>query len=236
MDKVVYAVNAFGKLNRRDALCVSLSGGVDSMVLLKALREYQLKTKFYKTIKQFDLTAVRINYNNRPTCDGEVEFVVNFCRSTGVPVEVRHITEMKRARDKSRNEYEEFTRNVRFETYRKQECAVLLGHNFDDTVENIISNVASKKKYDNLFGMSAEHEENGVTVLRPLLNVSKSSIYDYARVMDVPHLPDSTPEWSRRGKLRDHVVPVLELYEPQFIRGMVHLAELLKRKENVNIN
>lgn len=231
MEKVVQTVNAFGKLNKRDALCVSLSGGVDSMVLLRALRDYQLKTKFYKTIKQFHLKAVHINYNNRSDCDKEVEFVVNYCDSIGVPIEVRHITEMKRVRDRSRHEYEEFTRNARFEMYRKQECAILLGHNFDDTVENIISNVASKKKYDNLFGMSKKHEEDGVTVLRPLLDVQKKDIYEYAKAMNVPHLPDSTPEWSRRGKLRDHVIPVLERCEPQFIRGLVHLAEHL-RKEN----
>ena len=82
MEKVVQTVNAFGKLNKRDALCVSLSG-VDSMVLLRALRDYQLKTKFYKTIKQFHLKAVHINYNNRSDCDKEVEFVVNYCDSMG---------------------------------------------------------------------------------------------------------------------------------------------------------
>jgi tRNA(Ile)-lysidine synthetase-like protein len=231
MEKVIQTVNAFGKLNKRDALCVSLSGGVDSMVLLRALREYQLKTKFYKTIKQFHLKAVHVNYNNRSDCDKEVDFVVNYCDSIGVPIEVRHITEMKRVRDRSRHEYEEFTRKARFEMYRKQECAILIGHNFDDTVENIISNVASKKKYDNLFGMSKQHEEDGVTVLRPLLDVPKKDIYEYATAMNVPHLPDSTPEWSRRGKLRDHVIPALERCEPQFIRGLVHLAEHL-RKEN----
>lgn len=234
MENVIHAIHVFGKLNRRDALCVSLSGGVDSMVLLKSLREYQQKTKFYKTIKQFQLKAVHINYNNRDTCDEEVEFVVNYCKTLGVPVDVRHITEMKRVRDRSRHEYETFTRNVRFDTYKNQNCAVLLGHNFEDTVENIISNVASKKKYDNLFGMSREHVEDGVTVLRPLLNVSKNDIYTYAESMNVPHLPDSTPEWSRRGKLRDHVVPTLRRYEPNFIRGLVSLAEFLRQKHKEN--
>ena len=33
-DKVTSAINIFGKYNKHNKICVSLSGGVDSMVLL----------------------------------------------------------------------------------------------------------------------------------------------------------------------------------------------------------
>lgn len=225
MDKITSTVNQFGKRNTYDKLCVSLSGGVDSMVLLTALSKYRDETRNYKTVKQFELTAVHINYNNRETCDEEVRFVQMYCEILDVPLTVRHITEMKRQRDDTRHEYETFTKNIRFEEYEKQRCPILLGHNYEDTIENILSNIASKKKYENLKGMLPLTIQKDVIVMRPLLHVSKTDIYAYAEEHGIAHLPDSTPEWSRRGKLRDHVMPVLQQYEPQLLAGLVALSE-----------
>ena len=225
MEKVIHAVNNFGKKNAHNKLCVSLSGGVDSMVLITALSKYRDETRNYKTVKQFDLTAVHINYNNRETCDEEVRFVQWYCELINVSLTVRHITEMKRQRDDTRHEYETYTKNIRFEEYEKQKCPILLGHNYEDTIENIFSNIASKKKYENLMGMQPMIIQKNVIVMRPLLRVSKNDIYAYAEEYGIPHLPDSTPEWSRRGKLRDHVMPVLQQYEPQLLKGLVVLSE-----------
>lgn len=225
MDKITSAVNQFGKRNTHDKLCVSLSGGVDSMVLLSALSKYRDQTRNYKTVKQFELTAVHINYNNRETCDEEVRFVQMYCELLDVPLTVRHITEMKRQRDDTRHEYETFTKNIRFEEYEKQGCPILLGHNYEDTIENILSNIASKKKYENLKGMMPLTIQKNVIVMRPLLHVSKTDIYAYAEEHGIAHLPDSTPVWSRRGKLRDHVIPVLQNYEPQILKGLTALSE-----------
>jgi tRNA(Ile)-lysidine synthase TilS/MesJ len=132
---------------------------------------------------------------------------------------------MTRERDDTRHEYETYTKNVRFEQYEKQKCPILLGHNYEDTIENILANIASKKKYENLKGMQPLTIQRNVTIMRPLLSVSKSDIYAYAEVYGIPYLPDSTPEWSRRGKLRDHVIPALQQYEPQLLLGLVALSE-----------
>lgn len=227
--KVTNAINMFGKSNNHNKLCISLSGGVDSMVLLHCLKNYQNRTHGYKTVHHFDVSAVHINYNNRDTCNEEVEFVENFCKKLNVPIQVRHITEMTRQRDSTRQEYEEFTRSIRFSMYKQQECPILLGHNYEDTIENLISNIASKRKYYNLKGMKDEIIERDVLILRPLLNISKKDIYNYAETHGIPHLPDSTPKWSRRGKLRDHIIPVLEEYEPNFIKGLENLANILNK-------
>ena len=205
-------------LNTNKRLCVSLSGGVDSMVLLhmtSALNKIQ-----YNCV----LTAVHINYNNRPTCAEEVAFVQTYCDKLGVSLQVRHITEMTRSRDANRSAYEELTRQIRFSEYMKQGCPVMLGHNYDDTIENIVSNIASCRNYHNLAGMSLTSTERNVTILRPLLNMKKTDIYEYAGAHDIAHLEDSTPKWSRRGKLRDHLIPALELCEPNFVKGLTKIA------------
>jgi tRNA(Ile)-lysidine synthetase-like protein len=227
--RITNSINAFVRHNIHEKLCVSLSGGVDSMVLLHALKMYQNRTRNFKTVNHFKLCAVHINYNNRDTCNEEVKFVECFCKSLDIPIEIRHITEMTRQRDHTRHDYEEITRNIRFLMYKQQECPILLGHNYEDTIENLISNIASKRKYSNLKGMTDESIEREVLILRPLLDVSKKNIYNYAKTHQIQHLPDSTPKWSRRGKLRDHIIPILETYEPNFIKGLENLATILKQ-------
>ena len=200
-------------------ICVSLSGGVDSMVLL-----HELVTS---NKNKCEIIAVHINYNNRTTCDEEVKFVERYCEALCVRLYVKHITEMTRSRDSNRKEYEEYTRRLRFEEYKRHECPVLLGHNYEDTIENIISNISSKKNYHNLKGMKYETDERGVTILRPYLKKSKDDIYKYARENSIPHLEDSTPKWSRRGKLRDSVIPTLEKHEPNFFKGLIDIVTCL---------
>ena len=227
--KVISAINIFGKHNKRTKLCVSLSGGVDSMVLLHCLHKFQTRTKDFVSTTKFDLCAIHINYNNRDTCDEEVKFVQQFCDSLNIRLYIRNITEMTRKRDNSRQEYEEQTRNIRFDAYKLENCPILLGHNYEDTIENLISNVASNRKYYNLKGMKPEIIERDVLIIRPFLKISKTDIYGYAKEYCIDHLPDSTPKWSRRGKLRDHVIPVLEQYEPTFIKGLENLATILSQ-------
>ena len=234
INKVITAINTFGKKNKCEKICVSLSGGVDSMVLLHCLKMYQIRTKDFVSGTKFSLSAVHINYNNRESCIDEVNFVQTFCNSLKVPLFIRHITEMTRERDNTRQEYETLTRNIRFDAYKTQSCPILLGHNYEDTIENLISNIASKKKYYNLKGMKYEIIENGVTVIRPLLHISKSEIYMYAKNFDIKYLSDSTPKWSRRGKLRDHIIPTLERYEPNLIKGLEAIAQMLSDKYNTN--
>ena len=205
-------------VDTNNKLCVSLSGGVDSMVLL------HMATVINNKLNKCTITAVHINYNNRTTCSEEVAFVQQYCDSLDVSLHVRHITEMTRSRDTNRSLYEETTRKIRFDEYLKQGSPVMLGHNYDDTIENIISNIASCRNYHNLAGMSLTSTERNVTVLRPFLDMTKADIYEYARMNDIAHLEDSTPKWSRRGKLRDHLMPALDHCEPNFIKGLTKIA------------
>lgn len=210
-------------------ICVSLSGGVDSMVLLHEL------ITLNKT--NCEIIAVHINYNNRTTCDEEVKFVQRYCDALNIQLFVRHITEMTRNRDSNRKKYEEYTRCIRFEEYKRHNCPIILGHNYEDTIENIISNISSKKNYHNLKGMSYESEEREVKIIRPYLQKSKDDIYKYAFENSIPHLEDSTPKWSRRGKLRDHVIPTLEKYEPSFIKGLMCIVTCLEEnREHIEKN
>jgi len=157
----------------------------------------------------------------------------------------RRISEVQRNRDRDRSFYEELTREIRFDTYkaaiksamrylnvsasqsRWQANPVLLGHNRQDTWENMLSNIAKGQKYEQLRGMDSVGEEQGVLIWRPLLNVDKTDIYNDAEALGVPHLWDSTPSWCDRGQMRDVVIPFLNQTMPLLIPGLERLSEQL---------
>lgn len=203
---------------------VSLSGGVDSMVCSYILAKTAMGA-----------VAVHINYCNRPTSDQEQAFVQAWCKRINIPLHVRRITEINRKAamiHEMRDVYESYTRNVRYSTYKAAWSSashashasdvpvVVLGHNADDTLENILTNIANGTKYENLCGMEADSYQDGVQFFRPMLGVAKADIIRYAIEHNIPFLNDSTPKWSQRGKIRDIVRPALQAWDPRFIDGL----------------
>jgi tRNA(Ile)-lysidine synthetase-like protein len=192
----------FDKLEFLDNIyCISLSGGVDSMVLMDLL---------IKREKQ--IVAIHINYNNREETNLEEEFLQNYC-------EVRNITfisysfELKRGSIK-RSEYESYTKQKRFEIYKEvldkyKLKYILLGHHKDDIVENIFSNFCRGDNFLNLSVIKEFSVMMDVHICRPLLNYNKQDIYDYSHYHNIPYFLDTTPDWSIRGKFRKNILPLL---------------------------
>ena len=207
-----------------ERITISLSGGVDSMVcsyLLWAIGQ--------------PMQAVHINYNNRAECALEEDLIKYWCNLLGIPLYIRRLTEINRPKCMEynmREVYESYTRDMRFYAYTNTaiggQSYIMLGHNKDDTIENILTNTASQSHYENLCGMTGystqDHYGQPITFLRPLLATMKQDIYTFAEEANIPHLVDSTPKWSQRGKIRDIVRPALESWNPLIIPGMLELS------------
>jgi tRNA(Ile)-lysidine synthetase-like protein len=217
-------------------ILISLSGGVDSMVCSHLIKHHAPCAT---------VVAVHINYTNRPQCADEVEVLKYWCKVVGIPLYVRNIDEINRGpcmEHELRDLYETYTRNVRYGTYKtvaRSEVAgsgvpqVILGHNYDDCLENIMTNIASKNKYDNLWGMSYSVLQDGIEFVRPLLKVPKDMIYAYAHEHNIPYLPNSTPIWSQRGQIRNDIVPALDKWNGQFVEGLYTLCDVTRQLHEV---
>lgn len=208
---------------------ISLSGGVDSMVLSYILNKLKI-----------DLIAVHINYNNRPNeCLHEEKIIINWCKYIlKIPLFVRTIEEINRSdsmKYEMRDLYESYTKNIRFNAYKNahqryfkgENIAVFMGHNRDDCFENILTNIASQTHIDNLTGMLPTTNLSNINFIRPMLECDKKTIYEFAKLYQIPFFVDSTPKWSQRGMIRDNIRPALEKWNDKMIDSMFELSTTL---------
>ena len=206
------------------SVAISLSGGVDSMVLATILKAAA------PSFGDFDVVAMHIDYANRPESGKEADFVRGWCERKGIVCVVRRIAEVKRGVT-PREQYEAESRAIRYGLYK--ECAkthgfpaVFVGHHEGDVQENIIANIFRGANVLGMNGMNEEGVVEGVRIWRPMLPHSKDPVLDFAHTFGVPYFLDTTPTWSTRGKLRNQLLPLLaDMFGDGFLRNLSLLGE-----------
>ena len=202
-NKLLSSFEKYVNEEKKDRYIVSLSGGVDSMVVASILC-YLGK----------EVIGCHINYNNRSETKEEQEFLEEWCGYNNIKLYVKEINNYKRGEVK-RSNYEVYTREIRFNFYKevlekeKLDC-ILLGHHKDDIVENIVSNVCRGRNLLDLAVIKDKNVINGVLMSRPMINFYKLDVYDFAHKNSIPYFKDTTPEWSVRGKYRNELEGKLE--------------------------
>lgn len=217
--------------NETRKIILSISGGVDSMIC---------SWLFVNRFDRSQIIGLHINYGNRETADEEEKFVKWWCSQLGIVCYVRKIYEIARSpcmRHGLRDVYETYTRNVRYNCYKQfgPDCVVVLGHNKDDVLENIFTNIAQKTKYAYLDGMTTHSVQDGILFWRPLLHRSKLDISLFAHEYNIPYLPNSTPIWSKRGQIRCNLVPVLNKWDSEFCQSLYALSNTMKDLYAMNV-
>jgi tRNA(Ile)-lysidine synthetase-like protein len=230
-------------IDTKKPIIISLSGGVDSMVCSYIIKKHFPNSK---------IVAVHICYGNRESCDKEVLFLKDWCHYINIPLFIRTIKEINRydcMKYELRDLYETYTRDVRFLSYKSvfnyisqsvrnsiEMPQIILGHNKDDLLENIFTNISHKTKYENLCGMTSLSIQNDIIFIRPLINIDKADIIKFAISNNIPYLPNSTPIWSQRGQIRNNIVPCLDKWDKQFIPSVFYLSDMVKSMYNIVSN
>lgn len=208
---------------------VSLSGGVDSMVMLTLLK-----------YNKVSVSAVHIVYGNRAESKHEYSMLAEFCSKLGVPLFVYKVRWLRRGHC-DRKFYEDMTRELRFNAYHaaafavaSPEPCVLMGHIKDDVIENVWTNIAHCHHLGNLKKMEAEEVQFGVRILRPLLMADKSDIYTISELIGIPYFKNTTPSWSNRGKFRDHFhKATLAQFGESIDAKLIEFAEAIQTQHNL---
>lgn len=217
--KLFNCIKEFCTKHNNKNFIISLSGGVDSMVLITII--HYLK---------YPIVACHINYNNRDESILEQKFIENWCEYNNIKLYVKNITNLKRNSIK-RSDYECITKDLRMDFYKsilEKENAdmILLAHHKDDIVENIFANVCRGRYILDLAVIKQETSIRNIKIGRPIIEFYKDVIYKFAHIYQVPYFIDTTPKWSVRGKYRTKIYPVIEdTFSKNIKENLIYLSQ-----------
>lgn len=202
-----------------DKVLVALSGGADSVALLRVLLRLG-----------YVCEAAHCNFHLRGEESVRDErFVRALAESLGVPLHVIHFDTNAYAASHNVS-VEMAARELRYDWFAKlrQECGakvVAVAHHRDDSVETFLLNLVRGTGINGLQGIRPVNGE----VVRPLLCVSRAEILDYLSSLGQDYVTDSTNLQDEfvRNKLRLNVIPMLETINPSVSETIAETARRL---------
>ena len=219
-----------------NTIIVSLSGGIDSMVTLFLLHNLTQNKKIKNKV-----VACHIVYGNRTESNYEFNFIKYYCSKLNIKLYYYNIEYLTR-KNIDRDFYEKMTRDIRFNLYKSvskyvnnpNNFSVYLGHIKDDVVENIWSNFSKGQHLFDLKKMKISSIQEGVKIIRPFLNICKSTIYEIAHHCYIPYLKNTTPGWSNRGKFRNRFYQETHIqYGTSVDEKIIQVADTLSTVGNI---
>ena len=209
-------------ITRGARLCVGLSGGVDSVVLLDVLHALAPS-------HGWQLSAIHVNHQLSPYAAEWARFCRQRCRALGVPLRVVKVTV---ARGDS---IEAAARAARYAAYRAQPAEnVVLAQHQDDQAETVLLQLLRGAGVKGLAAMPVvrdDHARRGLRLLRPLLEFKRDDIAQYAAARDLSWVEDESnfDAYYLRNYLRIEIMPRLEARVPDYrnalARAAGHMAE-----------
>lgn len=176
-------------------MAVGVSGGIDSMCLLYWLNEIGA-----------DIVCLHVNHRLREEADIETDYVISVCKKLNIPCQVFYWDGKK-----PDNGLEAAAREARYKMMtdfcRENNVEYLLtAHQSDDQIETFLMNLSRGSGLYGLSAMLPKSSRDGVTILRPLLDVPRSEIKKYCDDNNIRYFVDSmnSDEHYTRVKIRQN--------------------------------
>lgn len=228
MKKIAQYIEQEKLFGLNDKVLVALSGGADSVALLRLLLDMG-----------YACEAAHCNFHLRgDESDRDESFVRELCLQLNVPLHIRHFQTAEEAA-MHHISIEMAARQLRyawFEELRQQQNAavVAVAHHKDDSVETLLLNLIRGTGINGLLGI---RPKNG-NIVRPLLCLDRNEITDYLHEISQQYVTDSTnlQDEYTRNKIRLNLLPLMKEINPSIkdslLRTAVHLndAAMLYKK------
>lgn len=217
---------ALSGLSRNRTCLVGVSGGRDSMALLRALRELGFQK----------LVVCHLDHGLRRSSPGDARFVAK--HAAGLECESARARTADFAKNR-RLSLETAARDLRrtffLECARRRRCrTLLLAHHADDQVETCLFQFLRGSGAAGLAGMKPVSVQNGLRIIRPMLGISRAAIDDYVTEKRIPFREDPTNAGQEhtRNRLRNQVLPVISQAFGDSFRSAVLRASQIFRQED----
>ncbi len=198
---------------------VALSGGADSVALLRVLLELGFRCE-----------AAHCNFHLRgDESDRDEQFVHALCNELDVPLHVMHFDTTGYA-SAHRISIEMAARELRYDWFKqlrqeKKLAAIAVAHHRDDSVETFLLNLIRGTGINGLKGISPRNGD----VVRPLLETGRADILSYLETLRQEYVTDSSnlQDEYTRNKIRLEVLPMLCQLNPSVSESIAETADRL---------
>ena len=181
---------------KKQHLLLAISGGIDSMVMLDF---------FHKNPSLTRITACYINHNSHSNSKKMGKLVSNYCSNNNIPYIESSIDSSKiksnieaQFREKRYSELVKICKEVNADY-------IVTAHHSDDQIETILMKILNASSFSSMIGIRSLNNN----IFRPMLNIKKSEIVQYAKKNKVAFIADPTNQDTTltRNFLRKKVVP-----------------------------
>lgn len=183
-----------------EPVCLGLSGGCDSVVLLHLLKSLAGGR---------ELHVLHINHG----LSGNADRWTDFCRSLTLELGVTFTAVSVEVERASRSGLEAAARFARYEAFAASGYRnIFLAHHAGDQAETLLFNLLRGAGVSGLAAMPAERVTGNVRFLRPLLPFSRSDIENFARREQLEWIHDESNDDTHfsRNFIRHDVLPVIK--------------------------
>ncbi len=214
MTRVLREVRRFAAI-RPGVGVVAVSGGADSVALLRALHTCGVA-----------VVVAHVNHLLRgEESDGDAAFVRELCAQLGAECRVKSVDVIALA---AGDNLESTARRVRYEFFSEVAnevgaAWVATAHTADDQAETVLHRLIRGTGLQGLRGIALAREH----VVRPLLAVTRADVIEHLVAVNQPYRTDSTNADARftRNRIRHELLPLLRTFNPDVVSALTHLAE-----------
>lgn len=219
-------------------IAVGLSGGADSVALVRALADRSAELGLV-------VHAAHLHHGLRgEEADGDLAFARDLAASLGLPfhearVDVAKEAEADPSRNKAAETIEEAARRVRYAWFRQllasgELDAVATAHTLDDQAETVLAKLLRGAWTEGLAGISPKLESpEGGPILRPLLKTTRAEIEAYLESLGQQWREDSSNRHLTftRNRIRHELLPLLTEWNPRLREHLAQMAVLAADEE-----
>ena len=230
LDKVRRSITERHLLEAGDRVAVAVSGGADSVALLRALFELRSELGIVLSVAHFH------HQIRGAEADADAQFVRDLAGRFGLEFHFGSGDAPAFSRDQKVS-LETAARELRHGWFarlladRKVE-KIATAHTLDDQAETVLMRIIRGAGTRGLAGITPMHREK--RLIRPLLEVRRSDIQSYLDSLQQPWREDSSNRdlSHTRNRLRHELLPQLEReFNPSIRRTLSELAEVARAEE-----
>lgn len=219
-------IRRYELIEKEDTILVGVSGGPDSMALLKILIDLQKQKEF-----SYQIVVAHINHMIRKEAMEETKYVEQFCKENKIACYMQQVPVEQIAKQEKMGT-EEAGRKVRYAFFEEiaskaKATKIATAHTANDNAETVLMNLMRGSGITGLKGIQPKREQR---FIKPLIHCTRAQIEQYCEEKDLQPKYDKSNQENTftRNRIRNLLIPYLEeQFNPNIVQTLNRLSELV---------